>query len=188
MRSSDTKSFLKGVPYAVIGGHAVAHYLSVPPTGGLDVLIAWRRLADAETWLEAAGARRKGDWAPGGSVWTLAGGEPLILMALEEEWVDAALKQREKNGGGHPWVGEAWLVLMKMRSFRTRDVEDAQRLLDGADAATLRAVRRAVRTYQPQDAEDLESMIQLSRLTARRKPAAAATTGRRPRAKVRTAR
>lgn len=179
MRSSAAKTFLKGIPFAVIGGHAVAHYLSTPPAGGLDVLIAWPRLADAEAGLAAAGARRLGAWAPGGSVWRTADGGALTLMALEEEWVAGALRPRERTGDGLPVLGRAWLVLMKLRSARAHDLEDVNRLLAAADEAGLRAVRRVVRTHQPQDAEDLESLIQLSRWGAKRRPAKKARPVRR---------
>lgn len=159
------KSLLGGVPFVVVGGWAVHHYLPGRPAGdGLDLLIPWARFADAEKHLAATRAKRAGDWAPGGSVWALSGGEVLTLVALEDEWVVQALRKPRAGAGDWPVIDLPWLVLMKLGSTRSQDQDDAIHLLGHATAPALRAIRRVVGEYQPQDAEDLDSLAYLGRL------------------------
>jgi hypothetical protein len=57
-----------------------------------------------------------------------------------------------------------YFVLMKLRSGRTQDIADVTRMLGLASDADLDAVRDAVRQFDPDALEDVESMIVLGRM------------------------
>ncbi len=89
---------------------------------------------------------------------------PLDLLALDAAWVRAAVKRPVPGADGLPVVALPYLVPMKMESARMQDLADVSRMLGTATAADLRAVRRVMGRFRPQDREDLESLVRLGRL------------------------
>ena len=90
-----------------------------------------------------------------------------------------ALRKPRAGAGDWPVIDLPWLVLMKLGSTRSQDQDDAIHLLGQATAPVLREVRRVIREYQPQDAEDLDSLVYLAR---RDRPAPPRRVRTKPRA------
>ena len=157
-------SVLDGLPWVLVGGLATALYMPQRNTLDVDVLVSRADLPRAEERLAESGARRVGPLSIGGSAWTLRDGTPLDLIALEHSWVREALDEPVSGPSGTPFVRLPYLVLMKLESGRLQDLADISRMLGCADAEQLTAARQAVARHRPQDAEDLESMLQLGRM------------------------
>lgn len=73
-----------------------------------------------------------------------------------KKFLDIATKRAKKGSG--------YLVLMELRSGRTQDLADISRMLGLAADAEIQRTREIVAKYQPDDIEDLESLINLGRL------------------------
>ena len=155
---------LRGIPFVVVGGVATRLYMPFRATLDLNLLVSRDALAEAESALQVAGARRKGTSSIGGSSWRLRDGSQLDLIALDAAWVEKALAQPVYASNGLPVIALPWLVVMKLGSGRLQDLADVSRMLGLAKTDVIARVRRAVRQYRSGDAEDLESMIALGRL------------------------
>jgi hypothetical protein len=91
-------------------------------------------------------------------------GEELDVLALDEPWIDEAIANPQHSPDGLPVIRLPFLVILKLAAGRGQDLVDVQRMLGQADDAALQEVRRVVRLYRPEDAEDLESLIALGKL------------------------
>ncbi|MDD5704454.1 MAG: hypothetical protein PHR35_00900 [Kiritimatiellae bacterium] len=156
---------LAGVaPFVVVGGLATRLYMPERMTLDTDILVLTEDRDRVEAALCAAGCKRRGSLAIGGSTWTLKNQRPLDLLSMEAPWAHEAVNSPVTGEDGLPYVRLPYLVLMKLASGRLQDLADIGRMLGAAAAPALRAVRRVVARYRPQDADDLESLINLGRL------------------------
>ena len=155
---------LHGVSYAIVGGLATACYMPERMTLDTDILVADETLADVERHLLSGGCERLGSLSVGGSSWRMQGGRVLDVLALRREWVPEALQEAAAKGEGPPFIALRYLVLMKLESGRLQDLADISRMAGFADTSALEETRGTVMQYRPQDAEDLESMIQRGKL------------------------
>jgi len=130
----------------------------------VDVLILSDDQERAERTLTRAGCEKTGSLTVGGSSWRLEEGETLDLIALKEPWVAEAIDEAVSGPDGQPYTDLSHLVLMKLSSGRVQDLADVSRMLGGAGAAQLDAVRNLVTRYRSADLEDLESLVSLGKL------------------------
>jgi hypothetical protein len=88
------------------------------------------------------------------------------VVELTSPWAGEALAEaaRNRDAHGQPVLPLPYLVLMKLDAGRAQDIADISRMLGQADERALAAVRRTVEAYQPDAAEDLESLISLGKL------------------------
>jgi hypothetical protein len=137
-------------------------------TRDLDVLVDVGDCAEAERRLARASWTRSGDLTIGGSSWASPDGAELDLVALDASWLRDALREATGNrdSQGLPVLPLPYLVLLKLTSARMQDTADVARMLGLADEATLDRVREVVRQHAPEDAEDLEALIELGKLEA----------------------
>ncbi len=179
-----------GAPFAIVGGVATRLYMQERATPDLDILIDADDARAVEGALGRAGAARLGDHPAGGARWalppTVAADLPvaapawqalarmtgtdldamprrLDVLALAAPWVGPALATARPSPTGLPVVALPYLVVMKLTSGTSGDLDDVARLLGGADAGELDAVRTAVRAYQPTAAGDVEQLITAGR-------------------------
>ncbi len=151
------------VAFVIVGGLATRLYMPERMTLDIDILVTPDDLSAAETALQNAGAEKKGPLTIGGSVWRLSDGRLLDLRTLDEPWTDDAVHSAVRGPDGLPYITLPFLVLMKLSAGRLQDLADISRMLGAADDDTLKNVIQTVMRYQPQDIEDLESMIQLGK-------------------------
>ena len=166
MKFPNLTALLVGVDWAVVGAAATRLYMSERLTNDLDILV---NVADAQTVRERLthnGAVCHAGFIPGRSSWTLADGFPLDVLEGRDAWTPAALVEAQTNRGldGAPVLSLAYLVLMKFRASRVQDIADVSRMLGQASAGLLEEVRRIFAQFQPEDAEDIESLIALGQL------------------------
>jgi len=179
-----------GAPFAIVGGVATRLYMQERATPDLDILIDVDDVPAVEAALGRAGATRLGDHPAGGSRWALptavaadlpaaapawralahvtgtdldAMPRRLDVLALDRPWVGPALATARLGPTGLPVVALPYLVVMKLTSGTSGDLDDLARLLGGADAGELDAVRATVRAYRPAAADDVERLIAAGR-------------------------
>ncbi len=179
-----------GAPFAIVGGVATRLYMQERATPDLDILVAAGDAEAVEAALGRAGATRLGDHPAGGARWalppTVAADLPvaapawralarmtgtdldamprrLDVLALAAPWVGPALATARPSPTGLPVVALPYLVVMKLTSGASGDLDDLARLLGGADAGELDAVHAAVRMYRPAAADDVERLIAAGR-------------------------
>jgi hypothetical protein len=169
MRWPDLGDTLAPLPWAVAGAVATRLYMPERVTADLDIVVLAADLGEAEKRLTAAGWGRTGDLAIGGSSWSSPDGLALDMVALDTSWAPDALQQAAGNRDrqGLPILPLPYLVLLKLSSGRVQDTADVARMLGLADEDTLARVRAVLREHSPEDAEDLEALIELGRLECR---------------------
>jgi hypothetical protein len=162
----DLTDVLGDVRWATVGGVATRHYAPERATVDLDVLVERARGTSVRQRLQQAHYQYSGELTVGGSTWLAPDGTAVDVLESDEPWIGEALEQAERNRDlqGLPILPLPYFVLLKLRSGRTLDLADVTRMLGLAGDADLDAVRDAIRRFEPDAVEDLESMIVLGRL------------------------
>jgi len=179
-----------GAPFAIVGGVATRLYMQERAAPDLDILIDADDARAVEAALGRAGATRLGEHPAGGSRWALPPAVAADLLAAAPAWralahmtgtdLDAMPRRLDVLALAMPWVGPAlatarpgptglpvvvlpYLVVMKLTSGTSGDLDDLARLLGGTNAGELDAVRAAVRAYRPAASNDVERLGAASR-------------------------
>lgn len=141
-------------------------YMPERATKDLDVVIRGQDAEKATHLFETAGFTLKGRLSIGGSSWTTDDGTPIDVIEIDAHWIDDALQRAAQNRDhtGAPILTLPYLVLMKLRSGRMRDLSDIGRMLIPASTDDLDAVRDVVRRLEPDALDDLDSTIALAHL------------------------
>jgi hypothetical protein len=136
----------------------------MPERNTLDIDL----LIHPDTWptiqaaLEAAGAVLQGTLTVGGYSYKL--GDQLVdILLADDPWVKRAIASPNVQNG-LPVIALEYLILMKMRASRAIDLGDLSRMLGCASEEELARIRATIKRYAPEEASDLESLIQLGRL------------------------
>jgi hypothetical protein len=151
-------------PFVIVGGIATALYMPQRLTLDLDILVVPAEAPRLHRELRQLGYALERELSIGGTGWRAPDGSPLGVLELDEPWVKAAVQSPNFSPTGEPVVALPYLVLMKLAASRPQDLADLSRMLGQADAARLDQVRATVRTYRPEDTEDVESLIALGQL------------------------
>ena len=162
----DLSPALDPIPWAVVGAAATRLYMPERATQDLDIAIAVQDSESAHAQLSSAGYRLVGKLSIGGTTWRSPVGEVIDLIEGSEDWWPEALSAAGNNrdGQGLPVLPLAFLVLMKFRASRARDLGDITQMLGLADDDALDAVRQVFAQYAPKDQADLESLILLGKM------------------------
>lgn len=154
-------SELSPFEYAVAGGLAVGVYAPERATQDIDIVIV-SSIAIEEKFLKL-GYRPKGKLAIGGMIWEMNDGREIDILDISDRpWAKMALYEAQSlRFMGFPILPLPYLVLMKLEASRMQDVADISRLVKYADEQARKQIRETVRTYRPQDLEDLEQIIQI---------------------------
>lgn len=169
MQFPDLQPVLKDVLWAVVGAAATRLYMPERMTQDLDILVRREDTAQVREKLTEAGFTYEGELSIGGSSWVLPDGFVLDVLECGDPWCAQALAEAQTNRDNHgaPVLPLPYLVLMKFQASRAQDLADVTRMLGQASSEQLAAVRDLFRQRQPDEREDLESLIQLGQLEAR---------------------
>lgn len=148
-------------PFTVIGAVATRLYMPERATRDLDILVHSDDAAALAAELIELGLVRMGDLSIGGSSWSTDSGYEIDVVESNLPWTHEAIAKSNRSPDGLPIAGLPFLVLLKMNASRGVDIGDLSRMLGLASPAELDEVRRVVRLYQPEDADDLEGLIAL---------------------------
>jgi hypothetical protein len=162
----DLTPVLAPIRWAVVGAAATRLYMPERVTLDLDIAIAAWDAAAVARRLEAGGFVKLNDLSIGGATWRAPDGQTVDVIELDEPWHDTALDgaQANRDAQGLPILPLPYLVLMKFKAGRTRDLGDITQMLGLADEAMLERVRTTFQRHSPGDIEDLESLITLGKL------------------------
>lgn len=164
IKQPDLRGILEPIQWAVVGGVATRAYMPERATIDLDILIKAEDSKKARELMRSAGCKYLGELSIGGSSWQTSDGHLVDIVESDEIWVSEALEELNRDAQGLPVVRLPYLVLMKLCSGRTQDLADISRMLGLASNAEVRKTREIIEKYQPDDLEDLESLISLGRL------------------------
>jgi hypothetical protein len=164
----DLSAVLAPLNWAVVGAAATRLYMPERMTHDLDVAVSEADATAARQKLSVAGFEYQDELSIGGSTWRMPGGQMLDVIEGHDPWWGDALAEAQTNrdAQGLPILPLRYLVLMKFLSGRSTDIGDVTRMLGQADDLALDNVRALFRQYahQPEDLEDLESLIALGKL------------------------
>ncbi|MGC1197664.1 MAG: hypothetical protein WA882_12280 [Geitlerinemataceae cyanobacterium] len=161
---SDIQSIIKKTPFVIVGGIATRLYMPERMTLDLDILVKAEDRDKVYRELNLAGSQRVGELSIQGSQWDLPDGTSLYVLEFSEDWVSDAVASPNYAPNGLSINALPYLILMKLQASRSQDLADVSRMLGGAKEFDLQEVRKVVRVYFPDAAEDLESLIALGKL------------------------
>jgi len=166
---TDLTAILTPIHYAVVGGVATRLYMPERFTKDMDVIVATSNAVPVRAKLTQAGFQYQADLAlVRGSTWLAPNGQEIDVLEGEEVWWSEALAEAQTNldGQGLPVVPLRYLVLMKYQSGRAQDLADIERMLGQSNDSQLTAIRALFQKQLPNDVEDLESLIELGKLSS----------------------
>ncbi len=166
---TDLTETLSPIKFAVIGGVATRMYMPERATKKLDVLIVELDAKKARIKLEQAGFTFCAELSLlRGSTGVAPNQQEIDVLEGEEKWWSDAVVQAQTNrdGQGLPILPLPYLVLMKYQSGRAQDLADIERMLGQARDDELKAVRTLFKKYALDDLPDLESLIELGKLSS----------------------
>jgi hypothetical protein len=151
-------------PFAIVGAIATRLYMPERATHDIDLFVhADDRHALAGELVEH-GFSKHGELSIGGSTWIGADGQQLYIIESNDLWARDAIVSASRAPDGSPVIGLPYLLLLKLRASRFQDTADVSKMLGLASEETLDQVREVIATYQPEDREDLESLITLGKI------------------------
>lgn len=152
---------LRGLDYALIGGHAVTIHGHPRTTEDIDLLA---RPEDVVPITKRLGGVRTKPLVIGG-VSILVKGVPVDIIAPRQAWVDAAIDSAERTRYGKV-ISKPFLVLAKLWASRgEQDDTDILYVLRLMNEQERQKSRTLVLRFLPNEAEDLESMLALAALS-----------------------
>jgi hypothetical protein len=151
-------------PFAIVGAVATRLYMPERVTQDIDLFVPHASEPPITAELVQLGFTKQGDLSIGGSTWANVSGELLYLIASDEPWANDAVATAVTSPAGLPVVRLPYLVLLEFKASRSLDVGDLSRMLGRASEEALAEVRTVVQRFQPEDLEDLESLITLGEL------------------------
>ena len=159
----DFRPILQGVDWVIVGDVATRAYMPERVTKDLDILVHKDDEEVVIAKLEKAGYRTKSRLAIPGYLMLSPEGVEVDVLFGDYPWLKNALAHPSKDPAGYPVIGMPYLVLLKITAQRAQDWADASRIVGWASDGELDAVRAVVARYSPEDSEDLESLIFISK-------------------------
>ena len=155
----DLRDILQGFQWVIVGGVATRAYMPERMTKDMDILVRAKDETAVLQRLKAAHFEVVQPLSIPGYVLQSPEGVEIDLLLGSQPWLEEALTHPAADVTGYPVLGLPYLVLMKMAASRGRDFGDVTTMLGWADDKALANVRQIVARYNPQDSEDLESLI-----------------------------
>lgn len=163
----DLTDVLQPIEFAVVGGVATRLYMPERFTKDLHVVVSRDTAPAAQAALEKAGFLRSGEPSIQGLTWLGPNQEEINVLEGQEPWWTTAISQSQANrdAQGLPILPLHYLILIKYQSGRAQDLADIERMLGQAKDSQLKEARHLFKELRPDDLEDLESLIELGKLS-----------------------
>lgn len=165
---ADLYPILTPLKFAVVGGVATRLYMPERFTKDLDVVVAIDDAQQAFVQLKQAGYKFRAELGlVRGATWVSPEGQEIDVLEGRESWWPQALLEAQNNldHQGLPILPMPYLVLMKYQAGRAQDLADIERMLGQASEKLIDATRDLFRQQVPADMADLESLIELGKLS-----------------------
>lgn len=155
----DLREILQGIPWVVVGGVATRAYMPERKTMDMDILVHAKDGAEVMERLQSAGFKIVSPLAVPGFLTRSPKGIELDVIFGKGVWVREALAKPNVDPANYPTISLPYLVLMKLKANRGKDVGDMSTMLGLASPEERNQVRRVVAKYSPEDLADVESLI-----------------------------
>lgn len=155
----DLRAALAGIDWVLIGGVATRTYMPERMTKDMDILVRHTDGPEVVERLKQAGYKVVSRLAVPGFLLLSPEGVQLDVLFGKYRWLDEALAFPEHDPAGYPVIGLPYLIILKMAANRGRDLGDLTTMLGWATDEILNKVREVVARYQPDERDDLESLI-----------------------------
>ncbi len=165
---TDLYPILNPLHFAVVGGVATRLYMPERSTKDLDVVIAVSDVKQAYARLKQSGFVLQAELGLiQGSTWLSPEGQEIDILEGHEPWWPQALREAQNNHDkqGLPILPLHYLVLMKYQTGCAQDLADIERMLGQASEKSLLETRNLFGQQAPTDLADLESLIELGKLS-----------------------
>lgn len=162
----DLREILRDIPWVIVGGVATRSYMPERATNDLDILVHQQDSSEAIRRMQAAGYQVISRLGVPGYLLRSPGGVEVDVIFGKERWLREALSHPTVDVAQYPTIPLPYLILMKLKANRGRDVGDMATMLGLASDAERDEVRRVIAKYSPEDLEDLESLIYLGKKEA----------------------
>ncbi len=158
-----------GIEFAVAGAVAANNYMPPRMTADFDLAMRLVDLERAGETVKAGGWQFLRDLALydgfEGTAWEHHDGHELDLLGLPGKLGDEAISSAQSNlRDGLPMLTLPYLVTLKLIAARVTDTADISRMLGRAKEDEIERVRAVVRRHRPEDAPELDQMVELGRL------------------------
>jgi len=130
----------------------------------INLLIDVRSRDSFELEHSSPGFRMLDRLSIGGNRWISEETGELDVLESDAPWVADAIAQPERTPDGSQVIALPYLVLLKLNGSRGIDIGDLTKMLGLADEVVRDRVREIVLRFQPEDIDDLESLIALGDL------------------------
>lgn len=159
-------SGLSGIPFAIVGGHAINLHGINRMTQDVDLMVAPIHWDAARAALGGGVASAMESPRPARPIRgvSFTGHDSIYDLIWVDEWSAGALEHAIQTTKG-PALSGPYLVLSKLWAGRgEQDDTDVIGILRALDAEQLTETTRLVARHVPDDRDDLEQMIEISRL------------------------
>lgn len=149
------------VPYALIGGHAVAVHGTPRMTEDIDILTLPEYVDDI---VDVLGIEVESPLTVGGVAGKTIGGLEIDVIAPDQKWVKGALAMAVDTPHGRV-VSKPYLVLSKIWASRgAQDDTDIVKIIQNMDWSEKDATKMLVREYFLSMSDDIDQMIEIADL------------------------
>jgi hypothetical protein len=159
----DLRPILEGTRWAIVGDVATRAYMAEITTKDFDIIVHEQDGENAVKKLRATGYKIVSQISNSDCQMLSPDGVKLKVLFGKHCWLKEALDHPKQDPAGYPVVALPYLVILKMLAQRPQDWADVSRMLGWAEDVDLDEVRAAIKTYAPEDEEDLESLIFLGK-------------------------
>lgn len=149
---------ISDIPYAIVGGHAVAIHGYPRTTQDIDVLTTPENVEKITQRLNFVETK---PITLGGVSGRLANGSEIDILSPGKSWVGQAIKNAVSTPQGKV-ISPPFLVLMKLWASRgVQDDADMLHVLKKMTYEQLELTQQLIQKYLPNEVEDLEQLIMM---------------------------
>ena len=158
---SSVTDLLDGIPYVLIGGHAITIHGSPRTTDDIDIMTYPKYVDDI---VEKLGLKVSSSLTIGGVAATTPSGIEIDIIAPNKPWLDDAIKSAEKTKYGNV-ISKPYLVLTKIWASRgVTDDADSIKMLASMGDKEQQLVVQLVDKYFSSMSDDIKQMVELANM------------------------
>ena len=158
---SSVTSRLEGIPYAIVGGHAVTIHGHPRTTDDVDILTLPKYVDEI---VERLGLQVSSSLTIGGVAASTPAGTEIDVISPDWPWLQDAISEAENTKYGQV-ISKPYLVLMKLVASRgIQDDSDAIKMLQAMDESEQEKAVELVNKFLPSMADDVQQMLELAKI------------------------
>ena len=149
---------LQNIPYAILGGQALALHGYNRTTQDIDVLV---NPNDIPAIIQSLNIQRTTPLTIGGVAGFLPDGTEIDLVSPNVAWLGEAISNAQNSAGGRV-ITKPYVVLAKLWASRgAQEDVDIIQMIKRMNDTELQQTKTLIQQYLPNDSEDLEQLIEM---------------------------